>query len=262
MLRTLLRKFGFLGPQSAKDSGKLTVVLDLDETLCYVFHPQEATGFQFQPDIKEDAIIDYKSQKTVLYVYKRPNLDQFLEYLDRNFEPIIWSTGLKEYVDLVVDVIDPKRIFRHRLYQEHCDYERPFGYPQYEYVKDIKKLRDDVSRIVMIEDDWPGLLKQPDNFVYLDKFEAWYQDDHLEKNVPNTLNEIKDLPDIRPYLRAKFMLKYSWAQQGMLYELTPQDIKMAEFIAKYGIKNYEKLKLKYNQLFDPNMKYLETDKLW
>ena len=124
MLRAVLRKFALLGPQSVKDQGRLTVVLDLDETLCYVYHPDDASGFQYQPDIKEDAKIDYKSEKTILFVYKRPNLDNFLDYLDQNFEPIIWSTGVQEYVDLVVDAIDPKGIFRKRLYQHDCDYEK------------------------------------------------------------------------------------------------------------------------------------------
>ena len=89
MLRSLLRKFSLIGSQSLKDQGKLSVVLDLDETLCYIFHPEDVSGFQYQPDIKEDFVIDYKSQKTVLYVYKRPQLDSFLDFLDANFEPIL-----------------------------------------------------------------------------------------------------------------------------------------------------------------------------
>jgi RNA polymerase II subunit A small phosphatase-like protein len=262
MLRRLLRSFSLLGPQSSKDQGRMTVVLDLDETLCHVFHPEDASGFQYQPDIKEDAIIDFKSEKTLLFIYKRPNLDKFLDYLDTHFEPILWSSGVKEYVDKVADVIDPKGIFRHRLYQEHCDYERPFGFPQYEFVKDIRKLRNDVSRVVVVEDDWHGMFKNPDNFLHLDKFEAWYQDNMLEKDIPKILNEIKELKDVRPFLRAKFMFKYSWANQGRFFELSDKDTKMAEFIAKNGIEDYESLKLKYDQLYDPKYKYLPYEKLW
>ena len=262
MLLRLSRAFSFLGSQSAKDQGRLTVVLDLDETLCYVFHPEDVSGFQYQPDIKEDAVIDYKSQKTVLYLYKRPGLDAFLDYLDAGFEPILWSTGEKEYVDLVADALDPKRIFRNRLYQDHCDYERPHGYPQYEYVKDINKLRTDISRIVMVEDDWQGMYKHPDNFLYLEKFEAWFQDQWLSKDIPKLLEDLKNINDVRPYLRAKFMLKYSWAQQGMLYELSEKDIQMAEFIAKNGPEDYQKLKLKYDELFNPKVPHLTSDKLW
>lgn len=191
MFTKIFRYFSLLGPQSLKDQGRLTVVLDLDETLCHVFHPEDTTGFQYEPDIQEDAVLTYKSQKTILVVYKRPNLDSFLDYLDKHFEPILWSTGEREYVDLVADVIDPKGIFRHRLYQEHCDYERPFGYPQFEYVKDIKKLREDTSRIVMVEDDWQGMYKQPDNFLHLEKFEAWFQDESFVKEIPEMLKVLE-----------------------------------------------------------------------
>ena len=58
------------------------------------------------------------------------------------------------------------------------------------------------------------------------------------------------------------MLKYSWAQQGMLYQLTSQDIEMAEFVAKNGIEDYSKLKKKYEQLFTKRVPYLTSDKLW
>ena len=58
------------------------------------------------------------------------------------------------------------------------------------------------------------------------------------------------------------MLKYSWAQQGMLYELSEKDIQMAEFIAKNGPEDYQKLKLKYDELFNPKVPHLTSDKLW
>lgn len=89
MFKLIKRAFSLIGPQAPKDQGRLTVVLDLDETLCHVFHPSEVAGYQYQPDIKVDAIIDYKTYKTQLFVYKRPNLEEFLEFLDENFEPIL-----------------------------------------------------------------------------------------------------------------------------------------------------------------------------
>lgn len=57
-------------------------------------------------------------------------------------------------------------------------------------------------------------------------------------------------------------MKYTWASQGMFYELTPQDLQMAEFIGKHGIEDYTKLKAKYDQLFNPKVPYLTTDMLW
>ena len=260
MIKTLLKRFSLIGPQSANDQGKLTVVVDLDETLCHVFYPDEAAGFQYQPDIKEDVILKYK--RTYLYVYKRPDLDRFLKFLDENYEPILWSSGVKDYVDIVADFIDPNRIFRHRLYQEHCDYERPYGYPQYEFVKDIKKLRQDTSRVVLIDNNWRGMLKGPDNYLNIPKYEAWFQDDSLVKDVSLNLKEIEKLEDVRPFLRARFMYKYFWASQGLFYKITDNDLKIADFIAKNGVENYDKLKLEYDRLFNPKVPYITTDELW
>ncbi|CAG9325153.1 unnamed protein product [Blepharisma stoltei] len=262
MIKLLKRAFSILGPQSAKDQGKLTVVLDLDETLGYVYHPEDVCGYQYQPDIKEDAVIDLKTHKTQLFIYKRPHLQEFLELLDEHFEPILWSTGEKEYTDLVADVIDPKGIFRQRLYQDDCTYQRVWNYPQYEFLKDIRALRNDVSRTVIIDDDWQGMYFQPDNYLNIDKFEAYYQDDWLKNDIPRFLMEMKDLPDIRPYLRARFMMKYAWAKEGQLYELTDEDVQWAKYMGKYNHTHYKELKSKYDQLFEPGHKLLPSNKLW
>lgn len=125
-----LRRFSHILPsQTGRDQGRLTVICDLDETLCHTFSPNSVTGFQYKPDIQEDAVFDFDPGKTMLYVYKRPYLEEFLDYLDKNFEPILYSTGIPEYVEAVADVIDPKGIFRARLNQDHCPYERPHKYP-------------------------------------------------------------------------------------------------------------------------------------
>lgn len=114
----------------------------------------------------------------------------------------------------------------------------------------------------MVDDDWSGMYKHPDNFLFLEKYEAWYQDEWLKKDIPEQLKLLQSVRDVRPFLRAKFMYKYSWAQEGMLYELNDNDVEMAEFIAKIGKDDYDKLKLKYDQLFDPSLKYISNDKLW
>jgi RNA polymerase II subunit A small phosphatase-like protein len=99
-------------------------MLDMDETLCYCFYPSDAAGFMYQPDIKGDAIMEFPEQKILLYVYKRPGLDEFLEYLGDHFDPVLYSSGIPEYVNRVADVIDPKGVFRARYSQVECSYGR------------------------------------------------------------------------------------------------------------------------------------------
>jgi TFIIF-interacting CTD phosphatase-like protein len=51
-----------------------------------------------------------------LSIYKRPGLDEFLKLLDKDYEPILFASGEKSYVDIVLKVIDPNGIFREVLW--------------------------------------------------------------------------------------------------------------------------------------------------
>lgn len=161
-----------------------------------------------------------------------------------------------------MSIIDPKGIIRHRLSQDHCVYERAWSHPQYEFLKDLRRLRGDTRRTVVIDDDWQGMYKQPDNFIWVDKFEAFYQDDTLKKEIPEVLEELKELPDVRPYLRAKYMLKYTWAASNRLFQLTPGDQEMAEYLLNMDLKDYPQLKTKYYQVFGLEKRLLLPSELW
>lgn len=159
-------------------------------------------------------------------------------------------------------MIDPKGIFRHVLHQDHCVYERAWNYPQYEFLKDISLLREDTSRMVMIEDDWQGMYKQPDNYINIEKWEAWYEDDALKNEIPGFLEEMKDLPDVRPFIRARFMMKYLWAENQQFFQLSKEDEQMADFLTKYSYQDYDKVKQKYEELFKIKDKYIPSENLW
>lgn len=103
--------------------------------------------------------------------------------------------------------------------------------------------------MVIIDDDWQGLYKQPDNIIPIDKYEAWYDDTQLLDDIPNVLEQLKDLPDVRPWLRSKMMLKHVWAENGELFDLTPEDEEFAEFLNFYDLSNYGVLLKKYSQLY-------------
>jgi hypothetical protein len=64
----------------------------------------------------------------------------------------------------------------------------------------------------------------------------------LQTDIPDLLSQIKDLPDVRPYLRAKMMLKYLWAENGELFDLTLEDEDFAEFLNFVSLDNYESIR--------------------
>lgn len=95
---------------------KLTVVLEMDEVLAFTFTPDEE-GYLMAPRRKEDFHLWFEEYECLLNIYKRKNLDNFLSYLSEECEPVIFSAGVKSYVELVMSLIDPTRKIKHILTQ-------------------------------------------------------------------------------------------------------------------------------------------------
>ncbi len=62
------------------DPTKLTVVIEMDEVLSYTFTPDEE-GYMMAPRRKEDFHLWFEEYECLLNIYKRKNLDNFLNYL-------------------------------------------------------------------------------------------------------------------------------------------------------------------------------------
>jgi len=95
---------------------KLTVVLEMDEVLAFTFTPDEE-GYLMAPRRKEDFHLWFEEYECLLNIYKRKNLDNFLSYLSEECEPVIFSAGVKSYVELVMSLIDPARKIKHIITQ-------------------------------------------------------------------------------------------------------------------------------------------------
>ena len=76
---------------------KYTLVLDLDETLIHYVDTGEDEGSFF---------------------LIRPYCLQFLKQMSEYYEIVIFTAGVQEYADWVVDQLDPdKKFIQHRLYR-------------------------------------------------------------------------------------------------------------------------------------------------
>lgn len=89
----------YLPPKSHSDK-EYTLVLDLDETLIH-FGDEE----------------DNEEGETFYMV--RPGLNKFLTELSQYYEIVIYTAGLKEYADWIINQIDRKKTISHRLYRQH-----------------------------------------------------------------------------------------------------------------------------------------------
>lgn len=127
-----------LPPQSADKAGKKTLVLDLDETLIHSSFTQIPN-----PDLTISVLIDHKVM--LLYVQKRPGVDEFLQKAGEMYELVSFTASLKSYADPILDQLDPNHCISHRLSREHCVYYNG------EYVKDLSRLGRDMSNIVILD---------------------------------------------------------------------------------------------------------------
>jgi len=176
---------GLLPPRSPNDR-RMTLVLDLDETLVHsTFKPTD------EADIVLD--LDLDGEMHQIYVCKRPGCDEFLASVCQKFEVVIFTASLSLYADPLVDQLDPKRLIRSRLFRESCVQQGPY------YVKDLSRLGRSMSRIVLVDDNPMAFSFQPDNAIPIAGWFSDPDDRELLLLLP-LLDQLSAVPDLRPLL--------------------------------------------------------------
>ena len=115
------------------------------------------------PRRKEDFHLWFEDYECLLNIYKRKNLDNFLAYLSEECEPVVFSTGVRSYVELVMSLIDPTKKIKHIITQENCNqiYEAEINID--EYVKDLGLLGRDLSKVVYLDSKFLSFWLYPEN---------------------------------------------------------------------------------------------------
>lgn len=113
---------------------KPLVILDVDQTLIYA----SKESLNKKPDFE---VFNYG-------VYKRPNLDEFINRLNKSYDIAIWSSAGNEYVNSIIKHLDLniKIQFiwgRNESTQQRQlnDYYETGNDTEYYYVKPLKKVK-------------------------------------------------------------------------------------------------------------------------
>lgn len=124
------------------------------------------------PRRKEDFHLWFEDYECLLNIYKRKNLDNFLAYLSEECEPVVFSTGVRSYVELVMSLIDPTKKIKHIITQENCNqiYEAEINID--EYVKDLGLLGRDLSKVVYLDSKFLSFWLYPENSLCWPEFKA------------------------------------------------------------------------------------------
>lgn len=171
---------------SQRNTGRKTLVLDLDETLVHSsFKPIE------NPDIVQPVEIDGKIQ--YVYVLKRPFCEEFILKMSFHYEIVMFTASLSKYAEPLYSKLDPKKVTDTLLYREHCTFYNGL------FVKDMARLGRNLSDVIIIDNSPTSYLFQQENaFPCI----SWYEDRsdrELLEMIP-ILEKLAYVSDVRQIL--------------------------------------------------------------
>jgi TFIIF-interacting CTD phosphatase-like protein len=78
---------------------------------------------------------------------------QFLKDNKDKFEPIVYTSGVPEYANMLINIVDPKNeVFHHRLYQPACHIFEKKDEDIFMMVKDISRFHNrDPKKCILLD---------------------------------------------------------------------------------------------------------------
>ncbi|KAF6996291.1 hypothetical protein CFC21_012639 [Triticum aestivum] len=208
-------------PPLSPPPGRLTVVLDLDETLVCAYESSslpatvrtqavEAGLHCFDMEgISSDKDAKGRQRVNHVTVFERPGLHEFLQKTSEFADLILFTAGLEGYAKPLVDRIDAHNRFCRRLYRPSTvttEYR--------DHVKDLSCLSKDFRRIVLVDNNPYSFLLQPLNGIPCLTFSAGQpMDDQLMRVIFPLLKRLSLQNDVRPALHDAFHMP-EWFQRN------------------------------------------------
>ncbi|KEG14274.1 putative nuclear lim interactor-interacting factor [Trypanosoma grayi] len=146
-----------IAPKESKLADRITVVLDLDETLVY-------------------------AREGPLYV--RPGTEELLQFLEKNCETVVWTAGIKQYAEAVVRQIDTNRTVHHTIYRDSKWFSGS------SCRKDLSLLGRDTQTTILFENTPDCIRGFEQNGVLVADYEGGELEDHTLHTI---LGLLKDL---------------------------------------------------------------------
>ncbi|KAG0253294.1 hypothetical protein BG011_006432 [Mortierella polycephala] len=186
--------FIFTMPERTVTTPPITLVLDIDETLVHC-----ATRPLDSPDIVFP--VEYNQETWEVYGRIRPGMIEFLERMSTKFEVITFTASQECYAEALLKIIDPeKKYIKHRYYRDSC--VPVFG----NYVKDLRILNRDLSKVVIIDNSPQAFGYHISNGIPI---ESWYDDksDRELSKVMSFLETLEGVEDVRPRIDEYYKLQ-------------------------------------------------------
>lgn len=158
---------------------KKLLILDIDETLVYANEER----LEIEPDFN---CCNY-------HVYKRPFLNEFLDFALETFEVSVWTSSGEDYADCIVKNIfsDPEDL-KFVWSRERCTPQQDWQTQKITYEKNLKKIKKlgfDLKSVIMVDDTYQKIRKSYGNLVLMKEFLG----DSGDKELLNLINFLKHL---------------------------------------------------------------------
>lgn len=143
------------------DETKNKIILDLDETIISAISIDEFDADKYNDKIQ---LFEYEDMDGYYYVFLRPGLQDFLDYLFKNFDVSVWTAASKDYALFIIEKIilsKPNRKLDYIFFSYHCDISKKIK----KGIKDLSILWDEYSlpgynaKNTLIIDDNPDVKK-------------------------------------------------------------------------------------------------------
>jgi len=181
-------------PPKRPDAPKITLVLDLDETLVHC-----ETSYLENADYKFP--VPFDNRVFQVWGRKRPQVDRFLARVAQLFEVVVFTASQQVYADYILDELDTNGVIDHKLFRDSCVCTSNFN-----YLKDLNVLGRDLSKVVIIDNAITSFAYQVDNGIPI---LSWYDDeaDNELTDLLPFLEALSQVDDVRPYIRDAFAIQ-------------------------------------------------------
>lgn len=202
--------------------GRMTLVLDLDETLihCVKSPTEDRLAAEGTPP---DLCIRFSDGAVKGSIRFRPYTKVFLEVVSNLFEVVVFTASTQAYADTVLDTLDPnKKWITHRLYRPSCTLSPSGG-----YFKDLSLLGRPLDKVILVDNSPTSLAMQPDNGIPV---RTW-QDDMKDRemiDLISVLHSCRNSGNVRNVLRTLYRF------DEFLQKLRYQDEETAALLQRYG----------------------------
>ncbi|KAI5077338.1 hypothetical protein GOP47_0007162 [Adiantum capillus-veneris] len=199
-----------LPAQSPQNHGRPTLILDLDNTLMSV-----RKGYTSPPLQAPSEFSFLGTGDNWWTAIKRPGIDDFLHEMATLYEIVVFTSGAPRYATNAVSHLDKSGCIAHTLCNVDCDEYFDPKEGKYVRVKDLTRLRRDLSRVVAVDDDPLYYSTCPLNAIGISYFTGDSSDQELEKLTPllRSLAQEEDIP--LALLKRRKELKEAQGHEGI-----------------------------------------------